>query len=193
LSEVATDAVIRTASSGLSNDDLTKLLVAALLGAGFTFFLTTLKAAHDEQRALCDRLAQALLEAADIAAEYWLSDGRAPNVPLLEAKMMGAQAYLARYRVLAVTWFSPRDRWAVEDGMAQFYDQLSGGGFKVKNRPADAQRAEACQVLAANLAVTIRQGNLNSLRVAARLVRAIGWHRFKRQFSRLFQWTEPRS
>lgn len=173
-------------------DDYLRLLLAALLGAAFAFLLSAMKAARDEQRDLCDRLGEAILETADLAAEYWLADGKSTKIALYEARLMGAQAYLARYRLIAVTWFAPKDRWRVEDGMAEFYDSLTGGQFKVKKRAADPLRAEACQVQAATLAVLVREGNLASLKVGAQIVRGLGWHRMRRWFQRLFQWNEPR-
>ncbi len=178
---------------GLTVDDYLRLLLAALLGAAFAFLLASMKAARDEQRDLCDRLGEAILAAADLGAEYWLAAGNDDGIALLEARLMGAQAYLARYRIIALTWLAPKDRWAVEDSLAELYDSLTGGQFKVKDRPADPQRAEACQVQAALTAVLVRQGNLSSLKVGAQIVRSAGWHWAHRAFHRMFQWREPRA
>lgn len=169
-----------------------KLVLAALLGATATFLLTAIKSSRDEQRDLCDTLGTSLLKAADLAAEYWLTDGKASNIALLEAKLMGAQAYLSRYKLLANGWFLPKDRWAVEDLLADFYDAITGGQFQVKSRSIDAARAQACQVRAAELAVLVRLANMNSITIGAMVLRLVRWYPITRSVGRLFQWQEPR-
>jgi hypothetical protein len=129
------------------------------------------------------------LEAAAVAAEYWILDPTDASVPLLEAKILGAQAYLARYRLIALGWFSPRDRILVEGELATFYDALTGGDFKSTRRVArNSERAEHCHVQAANVAVLVREGNLRSLGMRSYIKRLVGWYRLSSLARNTFGW-----
>lgn len=142
--------------------DIIKLVLAALFGAAASLIVSWIKTDRDERSGICNNFAIALRDIADLGSEYWLLEPNDQKLTILEVKLLGGQTYLSHLRMLALVDFRSVDRVRLIGELGNFYDALTGGDFKVKNRSADFVRAEECQVKAAEIAVLIRSGLTHS-------------------------------
>lgn len=154
-------------------DDVWKLVLAAVFAATATITITWLKSLWDEQRSLNDSFSKALREAADLAAKYWLTDHDDKELPLLEAKLVGAQTYLSHFRVVATAHFNLQDRLWLINALADLYDLMTAGTFKDKGRPQDPIRADECQRQAGEIAIYILSAQRRSMSVSHLARRAL--------------------
>lgn len=154
-------------------DDVAKLVLAALFAGTATVTITWLKSLWDEQRALNDAFSKAIREAADTAARYWLTESDDKEVPLIEAKLVGAQTYLSHFRVVATTHFSEVDRLWLLGALTDLYDKMTEGQFMVRGRPVDPPRANECQRKAGEIAIYILSAQRRSMRISHLALRAL--------------------
>lgn len=154
-------------------DDLIKVILTAAAAATFTIAVTWLKADRDERRAQADEFNDAILEAADLATEYWLTAGNATNIRQMEARLIGYQQRLSLLAQIAFEAFSDFDRNNLRPDLADFFDACTGGDFKVIGRQVDTGRATEAQAVAAQIAARVRKASLRSAKLGSYLARQL--------------------
>jgi hypothetical protein len=129
-----------------------------------------------------DELRKDIVELADRASAFWLTD-RSPNPELAieEVRIRGAIERLNALVLPYQDWCSASDAVAFATEYAAFVDAISGGAFTSKRRKVDAERAFRIQAAAADLVVRIR----NSLRTGITFRSAVERRIFRRVSERV--------
>lgn len=135
-------------------------LLAALL-SGYAVNRWKGREEHIERR--FDELCVAIVDTANLAAEYWSEDAQSQGASLCEAKIRSHLIKIAGLRVILADHVSRSTSREMEVAESAFIRQTTGGQFGAHNRTADMQRVIGCHCAAAELIVAIRRARLRDL------------------------------
>ena len=142
-----------------------KLAASAFLGMIVGLAIQWIKSSRDELKATCDELCHVIGDASDLASDYWLRDGSADQIKLIEARLLGFQTRLVGLKVLVEGQFDETDLNQVESALADLFDSCTGGGFQVTGRSVDADRCRQAQIDASVAMVAIRKAYKNAVAI----------------------------
>jgi hypothetical protein len=145
-------------------------IFVAVLAASFTLWVTWLKSHREEMRKNAEYFLTIVVEAADLASEYWLLPGSDPKCALHAVRLVGFQQRLSRLRITVSSSFSEGDRELLTNELQEFFDACTGGNHGDPDRLANVDRARSAQSVAAILDDHV----MSSLERASRISSYIG-------------------
>jgi hypothetical protein len=116
------------------------------------------KSGRQDLAKLCDEFCDAIGEAGDAGAEYWLLAGDDPQSPGIEAKLYGLQRRIDGYHAITCTRLHDAGVTWIADELVKFYDALNGGLFGDPKRLPDMNAARQAQDRAADAILAVRRG-----------------------------------
>jgi hypothetical protein len=135
----------------LDISELVSLLVGLVAGVGLARYAEARQDVINRYEDLC----KAVLDASNLATDYWLTDGKHISVPSMEARLIGFQ-----HQVLLLVHMLEQEHWTLIPhcgaAMDEWLDALTGGEFQVAKRPTDVGRAQLVQSCAAVLVSEVR-------------------------------------
>lgn len=139
-------------------------LIGALVGGLVTAWMHYWKFRRDEFGARCDELCRALVEAGQVAADYWSQEFEDPQkARAAEARLLGMQALIDGLSVQVLERFRKEDVMRVQRLLSDLMDALTGGQFSEASRPIDLARTSRAPQIAGGLVAKIREAHRNTM------------------------------
>lgn len=164
----------------MSGIEFPPVLFGALIGAIITCGLFWLKNVRDEVTSRSSEFASALREFSENGAKFWLCRDEDER-RLLRARILGGQAFIDGYTVIACRRFSEVQEGELRLELAFLYNHVSGGDFVNEATLIDAHRAQDCQVSGSRVIVLLMSTAAQSITLRAQILRFCerSWHWFR--------------
>lgn len=133
------------------------ILGTVVLGAIGGIGVQNWRATRDDLKEVFGALCELVNEAADEGCSYWQKPGSDEGRELNEATLMSLQKQMGRYSSIIQRIANRKVSAQVEEGLALFFDALTGGQFSEPDRPANPMRAKRVRAASANAIIEIRE------------------------------------